>query len=55
MPRKSKLILTWVLVGFAIYAVITSPERAADIVHAVVDIVAEALRSIGRFFTELFS
>jgi hypothetical protein len=55
MPVKAKLILTWVLVGFAIYAIITSPDRAADIVHAVIDIVAEGFRNIGRFFSSLFS
>ncbi|USQ76607.1 hypothetical protein [Ornithinimicrobium cryptoxanthini] len=53
MPRNIKQILTWLLFGFIIYAIITSPDRAADIVQATWDIIAEGFRNIGRFFSSL--
>lgn len=53
MPRNVKQILVWLLFGFIIYAIITSPDRAADIVQAVWDIIAEGFRNIGRFFSSL--
>jgi hypothetical protein len=53
MPGKAKVILIWLLVGFAIYAIITSPDRAADIVQATVDIIINGVQSIGRFFSAL--
>lgn len=53
MPGKIKLILTWVVFGFLVYAVITSPERAADIVRAVWDIILAGFQNIGQFFESL--
>ena len=42
MPRVKKILL-WVLLAFAVYAVITSPTQAADIVHTSWDIVVQAV------------
>ena len=42
MPRVKKILL-WVLVVFAVYAIITSPTQAADIVHTTWDIVVQAV------------
>ena len=42
MPRVKKILL-WVLLAFAVYAVITSPTQAADIVHTTWDIVVQAV------------
>ncbi|MDQ3383732.1 MAG: hypothetical protein M3519_08110 [Actinomycetota bacterium] len=53
MPSKIKLILIWLLFGFLVYAIITSPDRAADIVQASWDVIAEGFRNIGRFFQSL--
>ena len=53
MPSKIKQILIWLLFGFIIYAIITSPERAADIVQATWDIIANGFRNIGQFFSSL--
>lgn len=53
MPNGMKRILIWLLFGFVVYAVITSPDRAADIVVAVWDFILEGFRSIGRFFEAL--
>jgi hypothetical protein len=53
MPTKIKQILLWLLFGFLVYAVVTSPDRAADIVQAVWDIIAQGFASIGQFFQAL--
>lgn len=53
MPRNIKQILSWLLFGFIVYAIITSPERAADIVQAIWDIIVTGFRNIGRFFGSL--
>lgn len=55
MPPMIKKILIWTLFGFLVYAIITSPDRAADIVQAVVDIILSGFSNIGRFFSELVS
>jgi hypothetical protein len=55
MPPKAKSILIWVVVIFLVYAVITSPERAADVVRALWDLVTAALAGFGRFFDSLTS
>jgi hypothetical protein len=53
MPSKIKLILIWLVFGFLVYAIITSPDRAADIVRAIWDIIADGFANIGRFFQAL--
>jgi hypothetical protein len=53
MPPTIKKIILWLIFGFLIYAIITSPDRAADIVQAFWDIIADGFRNIGRFFEEL--
>lgn len=53
MPKKIKQILLWLLFGFLIYAIVTSPERAADIVQAVWDIIYEGFANIAQFFEAL--
>ncbi len=53
MPGTIKRILLWLVFGFLIYAIITSPDRAADIVQSVWDIIADGFRNIGQFFEAL--
>ncbi len=53
MHPKIKMILIWGVVIFAIYAIITSPERAADIVQAIWDIITSAFMGIVTFFNSL--
>lgn len=53
MPPTVKKILHFLVWGFLIYAIITNPERAADIVRAVWDIVSQGVLNIGRFFNDL--
>ncbi|HET7475693.1 MAG TPA: hypothetical protein VFJ97_06660 [Dermatophilaceae bacterium] len=50
---RVKRVLLWLLVAFAIYAIVTSPEQAAQIVRTVWDIILAAFRAIGSFFDAL--
>ncbi|MBM6544608.1 hypothetical protein JNO54_00415 [Janibacter sp. YIM B02568] len=51
-PPIKKIIL-WLLTIFLIYAILTSPGDAADIVGTAWDVIANGVRNIGRFFDEL--
>ncbi|GAB3074009.1 hypothetical protein GCM10027080_16810 [Pedococcus soli] len=51
--NRVKKILLWVLVAFAIYAIITSPDQAAQIVKTSWSILADGVRNIGNFFDAL--
>ena len=53
MPATVKKVLHWLLWGFIIYAVVTNPDRAADIVRAIWDIISQGVLNIGRFFNNL--
>lgn len=55
MPAKVKLVLTWILVVFVVYAIVTRPDRAADVVESVWSFLAGAVEGFGRFFSELTS
>jgi hypothetical protein len=55
MNQKVKTTLIWILVIFAIYAIITSPEKAAGILQNIVDMIVHALSSIGTFFSSLLN
>jgi hypothetical protein len=50
MVKKVLHFLVW---GFLIYAIITNPDRAADIVEAIWDIVSQGFLNVGRFFNNL--
>jgi hypothetical protein len=51
--QRVKKILLWVLVAFAAYAIITTPDQAADILKTSGSILADGVRSIGTFFDAL--
>ncbi|WP_409484506.1 hypothetical protein [Arsenicicoccus dermatophilus] len=53
MNPKAKKVLLWILVAFLVYAIIVSPDRAAEIVRTVWDILVQAVESLGRFFDAL--
>ena len=55
MNPKVKKIFLWLLVAFLIYAIIVSPDRAADIVRTVWDILVQAVQSLGPFFVVLIN
>ena len=52
MPRVKKILL-WVLVAFAVYAIFTSPDQAADIVETSGGIARNGVENIGNFFDAL--
>ena len=49
MPRKAKTVLIWIGVIFVIYAIVQTPDRAADVVLSIVDVLVNAFRSIFQF------
>lgn len=51
--QRTRKILLWVLIGFLVYAIVTSPGQAADIVRTSFAIIAQAVRSIFVFFDAL--
>lgn len=53
MPPKIKTALFWILAIFLVYAIVTSPDRAADAVRAVWDIIVSAFSSFATFFANL--
>lgn len=55
MPATIKKILHILVWGFLIYAIVTNPDRAADIVRAVWDIISQGVLNIGRFFGSLLN
>lgn len=50
MPAQVKKVLQWVFWIFVIYAVFTSPDRAAAIVRTVWEIIASGFQNLGVFF-----
>ncbi|AEE47191.1 hypothetical protein [Cellulomonas fimi] len=55
MPPKLKTTLIWIVAIFLVYAIVTSPDRAADLVRALWDMITGAFASFGRFFDGLTS
>ncbi|MCA5894829.1 hypothetical protein LEP48_15940 [Isoptericola sp. NEAU-Y5] len=55
MPAKAKTLLIWIVVIFLIYAIVTSPDSAADIVTAIWEFITGAFASFGQFFANLAS
>jgi len=55
MKVKPKSILLVVLVIFIVYAIIVSPQTAADYVRAAIFFVADAVNSIFTFFDALLN
>lgn len=52
MPPIKKIV-TWILVIFFLYAILTNPSAAADIVGSIWDIIESGVRNIFSFFNEL--
>ena len=53
MPPKIKTALFWIIAIFLVYAIVTSPDRAADLVKALWDLIVSAFASFGTFFRNL--
>lgn len=54
MPPIKKIV-TWILVIFFLYAILTNPSSAADIVGSIWEIIYNGVRNIFAFFNELLS
>jgi hypothetical protein len=53
--QRGKKVLAWVLVAFAVYAIVTSPTKSADVVKTSGSIAADGAKSVGHFFDALLS
>lgn len=53
MPPTVKRVFVWTFWIFVIYAIFTSPDRAADLVMTVWEIIVNGFASIGIFFDRL--
>jgi hypothetical protein len=52
MPPIKKIVL-WLVVIFLIYAIVTSPQNAADIFASAWDIVVNGVKNVAAFFDSL--
>lgn len=55
MGTRVRQIVPWMLLAFFVYLIITSPDRTADLVRNVWDVIMMAFRNIARFFNSLIS
>ena len=53
--RRVWKIVGWIVVIYLIYAIIRSPQQAADVVLGIFEILANGVRSIATFFDTLLS
>ncbi|NYF98691.1 hypothetical protein [Janibacter cremeus] len=53
-PPIKKIVL-WLVTIFLLYAILTSPSDAADMVGTAWEILANGVENIGRFFDSLIS
>lgn len=52
MPPVKKIVM-WLVVVFLLYAILTSPQEAADIIGSAWDVILNGVENIGRFFDSL--
>ncbi|MBF9070790.1 hypothetical protein [Streptacidiphilus fuscans] len=50
---QARRIITWALVIFVFYTIITSPTRAADLVQVGFTGISNAAKAVGTFMTSL--
>ena len=53
MPSRVKSILIWIVVVFLLYAAVTNPDRAAEVVRSIWDFIYGAFAGFGKFFSNL--
>lgn len=53
MPSRVKSVLIWIVVVFLLYAAVTNPDRAAEVVRSIWDFVYGAFSGLAQFFREL--
>lgn len=52
---QAKKASLYILIVFVLYTIITSPDRAADLVQIGFEGISSAAHGVGRFMTELIS
>ena len=52
MPPVKKIVV-WLIVIFLLYAILTSPKDASDIVSSIWDILYNGVKNIFKFFDSL--
>ncbi|WP_162872990.1 hypothetical protein [Austwickia chelonae] len=55
MPSQVKRFLIWAFWAFVIYAIVTSPDRAADIMRSTAAIITNAFHNMGVFFDRILN
>lgn len=53
-PPIKKIVL-WLVTIFLLYAILTSPDEAANIIGSAWDVIANGVNNIGKFFDSLIS
>lgn len=53
-PPIKKIVL-WLVTIFLLYAILTSPDEAANIIGSAWDVIANGVSNIGKFFDSLIS
>ncbi|WP_169787750.1 hypothetical protein [Luteipulveratus mongoliensis] len=52
---KIKQLVPWVVLAFLVYAVVTSPDKSADMVRNIWDIITDGVRNVGQFFDNILN
>lgn len=52
---KAKRVALWVVLAFFVYAVFTSPDKAADIVGNIWGVIVDGFNAILQFFNSLLN
>ncbi len=55
MPAKIKTWLVWLIVAFLVFAVVRSPDQAANVARAIWDFIYMTVSGFVTFFGELVS
>lgn len=55
MPPSIKKVFTWIFWIFVLWAIFTSPNKAADIVVTIYEIIVNGLNAIATFFDRLLT
>jgi hypothetical protein len=53
MPAKLKTLLIVLVVIFLVYAVVRDPERAANVIKSIWDLLYNTIDGFGKFFASL--
>ena len=55
MGPKAKKVILFIVVAFFVYAIFTSPDKAADIVSNIWGLLVDGFNAIIRFFDSLLN